>query len=79
MKKTQKKLKFDLLRDITLTRWQVGLFKMCVLSCGILFTIYLYNFFSSLERLRWVLAIIPGIYLVYVYFSPTKRSNFLKR
>lgn len=79
MKKTQKKVNFDLLRDITLTRWQVGLFKLCVLSCGILFAIYLHDFFVSLEWLLWILVVVPGIYLIYVYFNPTKRANFLKR
>lgn len=79
MKKTQKRVNFDLLRDITLTRRQVWLFKMCVFACGILFTIYLHDLFVSLEWLRWILAIIPGIYLIYIYFSPEKRANFLKK
>lgn len=79
MKKTKKKVKFDLLRDITLARWQVSLFKMSVFSWWVLFTIYLHDFFVSLEWLRWILSIIPGIYLTYIYFSPNKRSNFLKK
>jgi len=79
MKKNQKKVNFELLRDITLTRWQVGLFKLSVLSCGVLFAIYLHDFFVSLEWLLWILAVVPGIYLTYVYFSPTKRANFLKK
>lgn len=73
-----KKFFLRFLRDVTLTRWQVGLFKLCVFSGGILFTIYLHDFFAAVERLRWILAIIPGVYISYIYFSPKKRKRFLK-
>jgi len=73
------KEKFHLLRDVTLTRRQVSIFKLCMFSCGILFTIYLHDFFANLEWLRRILALIPGVYLWYIYFKPTPKSNKKKK
>jgi len=74
-----KKEKFNLLKDVTLTQRQVSIFKLCMFSCWILFTIYLHDFFLNTEWLRWILALIPAIYLSYIYFSPTPKINTKKR
>lgn len=67
--------KFDLLKDVTLTRRQVAIFKLCMFSCWILFTIYLHDFFVNTERLRWILALIPAVYLSYIYFKPSPKVS----
>ncbi|MFZ2150973.1 MAG: hypothetical protein WAZ12_03350 [Candidatus Absconditicoccaceae bacterium] len=74
-----RKEKLHLLKDVTLTRRQVAIFKLCVFSGGVLFTIYLHDFFVNTEWLRWILTLIPGVYLGYVYFKPAPKVNTKKR
>lgn len=73
MKKAAPKEKFNASEDLTLTRWQVSLFEICMLSGWALFTIYLPEFFISIEWLLRILLIIPGIYICYIHFKEANK------
>ncbi|HMS91099.1 MAG TPA: hypothetical protein PKC87_02680 [Candidatus Absconditabacterales bacterium] len=54
--------------NFTFTRRQAGLFKLCIASVGILLAIYFPETLKNLEVLRWILFLVIGTYLGYLYF-----------
>jgi len=62
----------NLFKDFTMKWWQVGLFKVCLLSFGIIIGIYFTQFFSAIVPLLWILVLVPGVYLGYVWYNQVK-------
>jgi hypothetical protein len=59
----------NILKDFKLKWWQVGLFKLALLSLGIIIGVYFADLFSGNILLLWILFLVPGIYLSYVWFK----------
>jgi len=53
--------------DFTITRRQGALFKVCMISFGILLAIYFPKTLKKMKRLRRVLFVAIGIYLFILY------------
>lgn len=73
MKRKTSIKKFNPSEDLTLTRWQVSLFEICMLAWWALFTIYLPEFFISIERILWVLFVSTWVYVCYIHFKQTNK------
>ncbi|MCF7835086.1 hypothetical protein K9M48_03455 [Candidatus Gracilibacteria bacterium] len=72
MKKTTKK-KIKNSDNLTLTRRQILIFEISMISGGALFTMYLPEFFGSIKRLLWILLVVPGLYICFVHFKQTNK------
>ena len=59
----------NIFKDYKLNWWQVGLFKLSLLSLGIIIGVYFTDSFLGLVPLLWILFLVPGIYLLYVWFK----------
>jgi hypothetical protein len=42
--------------------WEIGLIKLCLLSLGIILTIYFYDFLITLLWLWWIFFVVTTIY-----------------
>ena len=42
--------------------WEIGLIKLCLLSFGIILTIYFYDYFFALLWLWWIFFVVTTIY-----------------
>jgi hypothetical protein len=51
------------------TWWQAGLLKISTISFGIILGLYFRDFFANFVPVLWVLAIISGAYIAYIYFK----------
>lgn len=69
-----KKEKFNPSQDLNLTPRQVALFELCMLSGWALFTLYLPEFFISIERLLRILLVIPWIYICLIHFKQANKK-----
>jgi len=45
--------------------WEVGIIKLCLLSLGIILTIYFYDYLVGLLWLWWTLFVVTTIYFVF--------------
>ncbi len=61
-----------ILRTWTFRWWEVGMFKVCLLSLGILLGIYFQNYLSGLIPLWWVLFAVTAIYFLVKFFKEGK-------
>jgi len=59
----------DILRNSTFTWWQIGLFKLSVLTFGIAVGAYWQDVFSPYLTTLLVVAIVSGLYVGYVWFK----------
>lgn len=54
---------------LKLRRWQVAIFELCMLSGWALFTLYLPEFFISIERLLRMLLLVPSLYICHINYK----------
>ncbi|WKZ26104.1 MAG: hypothetical protein QY322_02215 [bacterium] len=57
------------IKDLKLTWWQAGLFKLATISFGIILAVNYYDFFVSNMSLVWATFLILGFYIIYIYFN----------
>jgi len=62
----------NLLKDFKLHWWQAGLFKICLLSLGIIIGVYFKSFFVGLIPVLWIIFIVLAVYLTWVWFKQIK-------
>lgn len=65
----------NIFKSFTLKWWQSSLFKVSVVSFGILLGVYFTDFFSAIEPLLWILMIVPGVYLGYVWIRQPSQEK----
>lgn len=58
-----------ILKNYTFTWWQMGVFKLCLLSIGIAIGAYWQEFFSSYVTILFVFGLILGLYIGFVGFK----------
>lgn len=63
---TKNKLK---IKDLKLSWWQAGLFKLATISFGIILAVNFYQYFAPNLMYVWLTFIISGLYIVYIYFK----------
>jgi len=56
-------------RTWTFKWWEVGLIKICLLSLGILLSLYFYNYIAGLLWLWWVLFVATAVYFIARFLS----------
>ncbi len=59
----------NIFKNLKLKWWEVGLFKIALLSLGIIIGIYFPDLFVGIVPLLWILFLIPGLYLGYVWYK----------
>ena len=57
-----------LFRPITFTRWQAGLFKLSLISLGVVVGATWPGVFAGWRELLLVVFVVPAFYLTYVWF-----------
>ena len=57
------------LKDYTFTWWQIGIFKVGLLSAGVLLGIYFIPFFKKYKKVLWVLAVLSLLYVTFISFT----------
>lgn len=56
----------EIFKPYTFTWWQIGIFKLALLSIGAAAGAYWNEFFSSMLGVLIIIALISGIYVIYV-------------
>jgi hypothetical protein len=59
----------NVFKTFKLLWWQTGLFKLCLLSIGILFGLYFRDFFLNLIPALLILAVASGVYIAYIWYK----------
>ena len=63
-----------LFRNWTFTWWEVSLIKLCLLSLGILFALYFYQYLLDLLWLWWTTFLLTLIYFITRLFREEKSA-----
>jgi hypothetical protein len=58
-----------ILRTWTFKWWEIGLIKVCLLSLGIIFGLYFYQYLASLLWIWWILFVATAIYFIARFIS----------
>lgn len=56
-------------KDMKLNWWQVSLFKLSMVSLGILLGVWYWDFFAGYTTLLVILFLVPGLYITYVWLQ----------
>ena len=51
--------------------WQASLFKLSTVSFGIVLGVYFRDVFANFVPVLWILVIVPGAYIAYIYLKHT--------
>lgn len=57
------------IKDLKLSWWQAGLFKLSTISFGIILAVNFYEYFALNLIYVWLTFIVSGLYIVYIYFK----------
>jgi len=57
-----------LFADKTMNWWQIGLFKLSLISFGIIIGVYWFGFFMEWLSILWILFLVPAAYLLYIFW-----------
>jgi len=59
------------IKGIKLSVWQIGLFKLCMVSAGVLIGIIFYDQLNNhtIINLLWALFLIPALYLLNIWLK----------
>ncbi len=59
----------NIFKSFTLTWWQTGLLKLCLISLGIIIGVYFQEFFLQWIVLVTILFVVPAIYITNVWWK----------
>ncbi len=67
------------MKQYTFTWWQVGIFKLTLLCIGAALGAFWNTFFKSIMTFLLIIAVIAGIYILFVMFAKPKKSIEIAR
>ncbi len=62
-------MRFNLFKTFKLTWRQASLFKLSAVSFGVIIGLYFQDLFRGIEPLLWILLILSGLYITYVWLK----------
>jgi len=65
----------NIFKPFTMTWWQVGVFKLCLLAAGIILGVYLHDFFLTWIAVVAVVCVLAGPYIFSIWWKQQKTGD----
>lgn len=60
-------MKLNIFKNFKMNWWQTAIFKLSLMSFGVIFGVYFYQFFAEVTDLLWLIVVIGGVYTFYIW------------